>query len=84
MPNDRADPDIRLAMNLIDAYLLDHCTAADTAEGIAQWWLGAAGAAISPKALRIALMRLVRAGRLRTRRLPGGDTLWYAPGGADE
>ncbi len=65
-------------MKLIDAYIQCHCTAADTLDGIAQWWLGAAGAVISTQALRIALMRLVDAGKLRTRRLPGGETLWYA------
>ena len=79
MPNDRADPHIALAMTLVLEYLVCHSGAADTIEGIAQWWLGAAGAAIPPPALRKALLRLVAVGKLRARPLPGGETLWYAP-----
>jgi hypothetical protein len=78
MPKDHPHQHIDLAMNLVLDYLESHSDAADTFDGITQWWLGAAGATISPPALRKALLRLVAAGILRTRRLPGGETLWYA------
>ena len=67
-------------MTLVLEYLESHSEAADTFDGITQWWLGSAGVVIPSSALREALMRLVAAGVLRTRSLPGGETFWYAPG----
>lgn len=58
------------------AYLLQHPNAADTARGIAHWWLPRRSSADSPAAIDRALERLVAAGRLRAVKLPNGETLY--------
>lgn len=90
MPDDSVRSQIDLAMSLLTAHIRRHRGTADTFDGIARWWLGAESAAISAPALRLALLRLVEAGVLSTRRLPGGELLWYslapaadAPAGQD-
>ena len=79
MSNDSVHPQVDLAMSLLLAHTQHHRGAADTFDGIARWWLGAKSQAISPDALRVALLRLVEAGVLLTRQLPQGETLWYSP-----
>ena len=77
MPHESPDPQIEFAMSLILAHIQRNRGAADTFEGVTRWWLGAAGAAISPNAVRAALDRLVESGSLHARALASGKTLWY-------
>ena len=88
MANDTTKPTSPHASDkLVDAVcgmLRDHLRhnqhAADTLYGIELWWLGDAAAALPPSALERALERLVAEGLLRSRVLPSGEHLWYAPG----
>jgi hypothetical protein len=87
MTDDGSASHIELAMSLVLAYIERNRGAADTLDGIAQWWVGAGAAGIQPCTLRAALDRLVESGLLHARLLPSGETLWYvrAPrGGEDE
>lgn len=63
----------------LEDYLARHPAAADTAQGIAQWWLPPAlrhGEAVVLKAL--ALLEL--AGTVERRRLPDGREVYGRPG----
>jgi aryl-alcohol dehydrogenase-like predicted oxidoreductase len=64
---------------LILDYLQAHPHAADSAEGIRRWWLGARGAATAPDEIERALAQLVRQGLMRQVGLADGTQL-YARG----
>jgi hypothetical protein len=59
-------------------YLHAHPQAADSADGVARWWVDASLGATLP-VVQAALADLVRRGLLRQVRLPDGSTL-YARG----
>jgi hypothetical protein len=81
MPDNTVDSEISRAVDVLRRYLPEHPEAADTLEGIAQWWF--ANEPVKASALQAALERLFQEGVLATRRLPSGETLWYArPAGA--
>ncbi|BDI05898.1 hypothetical protein [Sphaerotilus microaerophilus] len=83
MTNDTTEPPTPSASDeLLDAaceilrnHLRRHPHAADTAVGIERWWISA----LPPETLERALQRLVAEGLLRSRVLPSGERLWYAP-----
>ena len=60
----------------IEAHLASHPLAADSAAGVARWWLGGQGVVASPRETEIALAALVRRRRLRRVRLADGNTLY--------
>ena len=68
------------AQGALERAILDHVEAhphaADSAQGVAQWWLGALGAAATPAEVVQALESLAARGRLRGVRLADGTTLY--------
>lgn len=60
----------------IEAHLASHPLAADSAAGVARWWLGGQGVVASPRETELALATLVRRRRLRRVRLADGNTLY--------
>ncbi|ENO95557.1 hypothetical protein C667_18412 [Thauera phenylacetica B4P] len=65
-------------MAAIEAYLACHPEAADSAEGIARWWLAARGIDTDADTVTQALQRLVEFGTVRVRRTPDGRRLYIA------
>ncbi|MBV2264865.1 MAG: hypothetical protein KUL79_15125 [Thauera sp.] len=65
-------------MAAIEAYLACHPEAADSAEGIARWWLAARGIDTDADTVTQALQRLVEFGSVRVRRTPDGRRLYIA------
>lgn len=61
---------------LILDYLGAHPLAADSAEGIGRWWLGACGAAATPEQVERALVHLVEGGLMRRVSLADGTVLY--------
>ena len=57
-------------------YLQSHPNAADTAEGIAMWWLGKNAADMEIKKVEDALNNLVTKGLLRRRKFQDGHVLY--------
>lgn len=57
-------------------YLQTHPNAADTAEGIAMWWLGKNECDMEIKTVEDALNKLVRKGLLRRRQFQDGHVLY--------
>jgi len=74
-------PDTGKLIEAIEAHLATHPLAADSAEGVARWWLAGHGVVASPRDVELALATLVRQRRLRRVRLADGNTLYC--GGAD-
>jgi len=74
-------PDIGKLIKAIEAHLATHPLAADSAEGVARWWLAAHGVVASPLEVQLALATLVRKRRVRRVQLADGNTLYC--GGAD-
>ncbi|MEO8123645.1 MAG: hypothetical protein ABI633_06310 [Burkholderiales bacterium] len=68
----------------IEAHLASNPLAADSADGVARWWLAAHGVVASPVEVEQALATLVRRRRLRRVPLADGNTLYcsgaQAPG----
>ena len=62
----------------IEAYLVRHPHAADSAEGIARWWLSMGGLDASVEEVRAALGRLIEQGLVAWRQLPDGRRLYGA------
>lgn len=60
----------------IRRYLADNPGAADTAEGIAAWWLPLSFGHATPARIEEALNRLIRSGDLARIELPGGTVLY--------
>lgn len=73
-------PEHRLGevMEAIEAYLARHPEAADSAEGIARWWLAAGGLEVAADEVRRALARLIEFGIVRMDRTPDGRPLYRA------
>jgi hypothetical protein len=75
------DDAVQTIAETIEAYLDVNPDAADSAEGIARWWLPPALAEESPAMVEDALERLVAAGVIRRQPMPDGRVL-YAKKGA--
>lgn len=58
----------------IEAYLVDHPRAADTAEGIARWWLSRPD--LAPGSVEEALAHLLQAGYVVCSASPEGQVLY--------
>lgn len=67
------------AAEAIRAYLARHPRAADTEQGIAQWWLPAMGVDVSLADVEQALAALVHAGQVQRVVLPDGSAIYRAP-----
>lgn len=67
----------RMAAAIVE-HLRAHPHAADSAAGVARWWLGPAHAGVAVERVEAALDRLVALGVLRQLRLADGSVL-YAP-----
>ena len=70
-------------MQAIQAYLARHACAADTLQGIAQWWLSEMGVEVPLPDVRRALDALVIEGRVERHVLPGGTVIYRAPAHRD-
>jgi hypothetical protein len=60
----------------IEAHLAAHPQAADSVDGVAEWWVARRGVVASREEVEEALDTLVRQGRLRCVRLADGNTLY--------
>jgi hypothetical protein len=58
------------------AHLAANPTAADSAEGVARWWLGDRAGAAGVDEVQAALEALVREGRMRRMKLADGNWLY--------
>ncbi|MGH8080881.1 MAG: hypothetical protein ACREP7_09910 [Lysobacter sp.] len=67
------DPEIEQA---VLSYLHGHPSAADTLDGIAQWWLPRQRYEIAQFRIEAVLQQLTRRGVLQLRRLPDGSVLY--------
>jgi len=77
LPDDPASRCLRAA-DAIERYLALHPSAADSARGIAQWWLPSMGVDLPLAAVEAALEHLVRAGRLARECPAGGQPIYRA------
>ena len=68
--------DIGTLIEAIEAHLATNPLAADSAEGVARWWLATHGVVASPQEVELALVTLVRQHRLRRVQLADGNTLY--------
>lgn len=71
------DERVAAVTEAIQAYLARHPLAADSAEGIASWWLGA-GLEVSVEEVCTALARLIDQGLVAWRQLPDGRHIYGA------
>ena len=78
MPANDVGEGTRRAMAAIEAYLARHALAADTEDGIVQWWLPEMGVDVPQIEARQALQSLVRQGRIHCRVLPDGTPIYHA------
>ena len=62
----------------ITAYLARSPAAADTAQGIADWWMSAMGLAVSAEDVEAALDALVQHGAVARQGMPGGGLVYSA------
>ena len=62
----------------IEAYLERHPEAADSADGIARWWLARDGMEDCVEDVRAALARLLDRGVVTARTLPSGERIYSA------
>ncbi|MES2717464.1 MAG: hypothetical protein V4795_16990 [Pseudomonadota bacterium] len=69
-------PQQQLLIDAIQAYLARHPQAADSADGVARWWLVHGAAAPTRLQVEQALATMVRAGLLRRVDLPDGTVLF--------
>lgn len=65
----------------IERHLLSHPHAADSAEGVARWWLGSLSPPPRQDEVEQALELLVARGRLRCRGLSDGTRLYSSEAG---
>ena len=73
------DQNRRVAVDLMHAirdHLASHPHAADSAEGVARWWLGSRGAAVALPDVELALRQLVARRELGEESLSDGTTLY--------
>jgi hypothetical protein len=78
LPANEVGEGTRRAMQAIEAYLARHAFAADTEDGIVQWWLPEMGVDVPLIEARLALQSLVSQGRIERRSLPGGTVIYRA------
>ena len=78
LPANEVGEGTRRAMQAIEAYLARHAFAADTEDGIVQWWLPEMGVDVPLIDARLALQLLVGASRIERRSLPGGTVIYRA------
>jgi hypothetical protein len=64
---------------IIERYVTKHPRAADTAEGVRAWWVGAERHDASIEDVQRALDVLVESGRLRRSILPDGAAIYSRP-----
>lgn len=67
---------IAAAVAAIEAYLAIHPGAADSVQGVAQWWLPSVGLELPPSLVEHALQHMQRHGRIGCRRMPDGQCIW--------
>jgi hypothetical protein len=74
----RADPDgeVQAIATAIEAHLDRHPLAADSAAGVARWWLGDAHAGVTVEKVRRALNLLVARQAMRRLKLMDGTCLY--------
>ena len=70
------DPDTLRAAERIMRYLRDHVDAADTADGIATWWLN--GSSFTPATVERALKQLAAEGQVESILVPDGRVVYRA------
>lgn len=75
---DEADAGMQRVAALIEAYLARHPAAADSEQGIAQWWMPAMGADVPVETVCAALEWLVRRGAVHRTLVPGGPAIYRA------
>lgn len=73
-----AESRTRRAAEAIEAYIARWPQAADTEEGIAQWWLPRMGVDLPLQDVHAALDRLVRQGVMTRTSLPEGSVIYRA------
>ncbi|HWV14443.1 MAG TPA: hypothetical protein VN030_03345 [Cellvibrio sp.] len=78
MPNQYLDDDVQQIANEITRYLQEHDSAADTLEGVAQWWVLRQRLQEERNKVERAMHYLCEQGIVETRSLPDGKIL-YAP-----
>jgi hypothetical protein len=69
-------PDPGALITAIEAYVATNPAAADSAEGVARWWLGLKGLDASVQEVEAALDQLVKRQRLRRVTLADGNWLY--------
>jgi hypothetical protein len=74
------DANVELIAHDIERYLWDHRGAADTAEGIARWWLTSRAILAERMQVEAALEVLIRRGVVARHLLPDGNCVYAAAG----
>lgn len=71
-------PALRLAAAVaaLEAYLERHPEAADSVQGIEQWWLLSMGVDVSENVVKLALEELEQRAFVRRTTLPDGQVIW--------
>lgn len=72
------DSGIERVAEVVEAYLAQHPAAADSAEGIAQWWLPGMGIDVPVETVGEALELLVRRGAVSRTAVSGGPAVYRA------
>jgi hypothetical protein len=75
---DEAEARTLRAMQAITAYIARHPLAADSEQGIAQWWLPAMGVDVPPASVHAALDRLVMQQVLARSMVADGSAIYRA------
>lgn len=75
---DDAEPAIERVVSAIQVYLAQHPAAADSEQGVAQWWLPAVGVDVPVVHVHRALELLCKRGALARTFLPDGGTVYRA------
>lgn len=70
------DGNLSRVTRAIEHYFACHPEAADSAEGIARWWLADEGVEASQDEVEAALSDLVQRGRVTARRMPDGRLIY--------
>lgn len=70
-------------MQAIEQHLMEHPHAADTAAGVARWWLGVRGIHATAEAVEHALATMAWQRRLRRTTLADGSVLYSNPNPSD-
>ena len=76
MPENQQNEEILTAAQEIRDYLMAHPNAADSAQGIAKWWLGRRRYEEAIETVRSALDYLVAEGTVIKRKMVSGETVY--------